>query len=101
VAAEAALMAVEFPGRHVRLQWMRDEEHRWEPYGTAMIMELEAGLDDNGKILGWKYDFWSDGHSTRPNGEPNTLLPARFLDGGHGVPGVGFKGGAVRNSNPY
>ncbi|MDT0686335.1 xanthine dehydrogenase family protein molybdopterin-binding subunit [Autumnicola psychrophila] len=101
VAAEAALLAVEFPGRHVRLQWMRDEEHRWEPYGTAMIMELEAGLNSEGKIQGWKYDFWSDGHSTRPNGEPKTLLPARFLDRDHGVPGVGFKGGAVRNSKPY
>ncbi|WP_255702619.1 molybdopterin cofactor-binding domain-containing protein [Antarcticibacterium sp. 1MA-6-2] len=45
VAAEAALLAVEFPGRHVRLQWMRDEEHRWEPYGTAMIMGVQAGVD--------------------------------------------------------
>lgn len=101
VAAEAALLAVNFPGRHVRLQWMRDEEHRWEPYGTAMTMELKAGLSNAGKILGWNYDFWSDGHSSRPNGEPKTLLPARFLDQGHGVPGVGYKGGAVRNSKPY
>ncbi|MDT0689239.1 molybdopterin cofactor-binding domain-containing protein [Salegentibacter sp. F188] len=101
VAAEAALLALEYPGRHVRLQWMRDDEHRWEPYGTAMVMELQAGLTEDGKIQGWKYDFWSDGHSSRPNGEPKTLLPARFLDRGHGVPGVGFKGGAVRNSKPY
>ncbi len=101
VAAEAALLAVEFPGRHVRLQWMRDEEHLWEPYGTAMVMELQAGLSKEGKIVGWKYDFWSDGHSSRPNGEPRTFLPARFLDRGHGVPGPGFKGGAVRNSMPY
>lgn len=100
VAAEA-LLAMEFPGRHLRLQWMRDEEHQWEPYGTAMIMELQAGVGADGKIKGWKYDFWSDGHSSRPNGEPKTLLPARFLDRGHGVPGVGFKGGAVRNSKPY
>lgn len=101
VATEAALLAVNYPGRHVRLQWMRNDEHCWEPYGTAMIMELKAGLDSNGKIQGWKYDFWSGGHSTRPNGQPETLLPARFLDKGYGVPGVGFKGGAVRNSTPY
>lgn len=101
VAAEAALLAVEFPGRHVRLQWMRDEEHKWEPYGTAMAMELQAGLNAEGRILGWKYDFWSDGHSSRPGGNPDNLLPARFLDRGHGVPGPGFKGGAVRNSLPY
>ncbi|WP_416446461.1 molybdopterin cofactor-binding domain-containing protein [Leeuwenhoekiella sp. A16] len=101
VAAEAALLAVNYPGRHIRLQWMRDDEHGWEPYGTAMIMELQAGLDASGKIIGWKYDFWSDGHSTRPGGDANSLLPARFLDQGHGVPGVGYKGGAVRNSFPY
>lgn len=101
VAAEAALLAIEYPNKHVRLQWMRDDEHLWEPYGTAMIMELQAGLSKEGKIMGWKYDFWSDGHSSRPNGNPGTLLPARFLDRGHGVPGPGFKGGAVRNSLPY
>ena len=101
MAAEAALLAVNYPGRHMRLQWMRDEEHCWEPYGTAMIMELQAGLSADGKIKGWKYDFWSDGHSTRPNGEPKTFLPSRFLDRGYGVPGIGYRGGAVRNSKPY
>ncbi|MEH6405663.1 MAG: molybdopterin cofactor-binding domain-containing protein [Leeuwenhoekiella sp.] len=101
VAAEVALIAQNYPGRHIRLQWMRDDEHGWEPYGTAMIMELKASLSSDSKIEGWKYDFWSDGHSTRPTGDANSLLPARFLDRGHGVPVSGFKGGAVRNSVPY
>jgi nicotinate dehydrogenase subunit B len=100
VAAEASLLAVNYPDKHVRLQWMRDDEHGWEPYGSAMIMKLQAGLSANGKIQGWKYDLWSDGHSTRPNGNPENLLPARFLDQGHDVPGMGFRGGAVRNSLP-
>tara|TARA_R100000935_G_scaffold58224_2_gene94458 strand:+ start:146 stop:2311 length:2166 start_codon:yes stop_codon:yes gene_type:complete len=101
VAAEAALLAVEFPGKHIRLQWMRDEEHLWEPYGTAMLIEVQAGIDSGGNITGWKYDLWSDGHSTRPGGDPSSLLPARFLERGHGTPGTGFRGGAVRNSKPY
>ncbi len=100
-ATEAALMAVEYPGKHVRLQWMRDDENGWEPYGTAMIMELKAGLDAKGKISGWQYEVWSDGHSNRPDGTPESLLPARFLDQGYGAPGIGYKGGAVRNSVPY
>lgn len=100
-ATEAALMAVEYPGKHVRLQWMRDDENGWEPYGTAMIMELKAGLDARGKINGWQYEVWSDGHSNRPDGTPESLLPARFLDQGYGAPGIGYKGGAVRNSVPY
>ena len=101
VAAEAALMAVEAPGRHVRLQWMRSEEHGWEPYGTAMLMELEATLDDSGRIANWKYDLWSDGHSTRPRGDADNLLPARFLDKGFKAPEGGFAGGAWRNADPY
>lgn len=101
VAAEAALMAVNYPGKHVRLQWMRDDEHGWEPYGTAMAMKLKAGLSTQGRIVGWKYDVWSDGHSTRPGGNPGSLLPSRFLDKGFGKPGAGFRGGAVRNSAPY
>jgi CO/xanthine dehydrogenase Mo-binding subunit len=94
-------MAVEYPGKHVRLQWMREDEHGWEPYGTAMIMELEAGLTANGRIQGWTYELWSDGHSTRPGGDAVNLLPARFLEKGFGSPGGGYKGGAVRNSLPY
>lgn len=101
VAAEAALLAVQFPGRHVRLQWMRDEENLWEPYGTAMLMEVQAGVDSGGNITGWKYDLWSDGHSTRPGGNPSSLLPARFLGRGYEAPGSGFRGGATRNSKPY
>ncbi|MDX1628973.1 MAG: molybdopterin cofactor-binding domain-containing protein, partial [Fulvivirga sp.] len=101
VAAEAALIAMEYPGKHIRLQWMREDENAWEPYGTAMVMELQAGLDGNGRIRGWKYDVWSDGHSTRPGGNADALLPARYLDKGFGKPGSGFRGGAVRNAPPY
>lgn len=101
VAAEAALLAMNYPSKHIRLQWMREDEHGWEPYGTAMVMELRAGLTPEGKIQGWKYDLWSDGHSTRPGGNPNNLLPARFINKGYGLPGMGFRGGATRNAPPY
>ncbi|MUP44346.1 xanthine dehydrogenase family protein molybdopterin-binding subunit [Gramella sp. BOM4] len=101
VAAEAALIAKELPGRHIRLQWMREEEHGWEPYGTAMIMEHEATLDESGQIATWNYELWSDGHSTRPtSGDPANLLPARYLNKDFGVPGQGWRGGAIRNAPP-
>ena len=101
VAAEVALLAKNYPGKHIRLQWMRDEEHAWEPYGTPMAFEMEAGLTPEGKIAGWKYDFWSDVHSTRPGGNPDNLLPARYLGKSYKKPAEGFKGGALRNSIPY
>lgn len=101
VAAEAALLAINYPGRHVRLQWMREEEHGWEPYGTAMRMALKAGVDQKGKIQGWDFNLWSDVHGTRPFGSAENLLPARYLGKGYQRPVTGFKGGAPRNAEPY
>src|SRR5262249_42121637 len=37
VAADAALIARSLPGRPIRVQWMREQEHQWEPYGPAMM----------------------------------------------------------------
>lgn len=51
-AADAALIARAMPGRPVRVQWMREQEHAWEPYGCAMVMEAAAALDDAGNITG-------------------------------------------------
>ena len=43
VALDAALLARAVPGRPVRLQWMRDDEFAWEPYGPAMVMQAQGG----------------------------------------------------------
>jgi CO/xanthine dehydrogenase Mo-binding subunit len=45
---------------------MRDDEFAWEPYGAAMAFELEASLDDAGRIVSWRHEFWSNGHTHRP-----------------------------------
>lgn len=101
VAAEAAIMAMAYPGRHIRLQWSREDEHCWEPYGSAMIMEASANLDGTGKITDWKYELWSDTHSTRPGGNAENLLPARYLETPFVSHSDGYTGGARRNSEPY
>ena len=67
-AADAALLARAFPGRPVRVQWMREQEHTWEPYTPAMVTETSAELDSAGRIAVWTYDVWSNTHSTRPGG---------------------------------
>lgn len=66
VALDAALLARGANGRPVRLQWMREDEFAWEPYGAAMAFELEAALDDSGRIVSWRHEFWSNGHTHRP-----------------------------------
>jgi nicotinate dehydrogenase subunit B len=76
-AADAALLARAMPGRPVRVQWMREEEHSWEPYGPAMVTRARAALE-NGRIAGWEFDVWSNTHSTRP-GKAGDLGPASLL----------------------
>ncbi len=79
VAADAALLARALPGRPVRVQWMREDEHAWEPYGPPMIVDARASLDATGAIVDWRYEVASNTHSTRP-GKAGDLLAATMLE---------------------
>jgi len=74
-AADAALLACAMPGVPIRVQWMREQEHMWEPYTPAMVTEIEAALDAKGRIVDWQYGVWSNTHSNRP-GTGGSLLAA-------------------------
>lgn len=78
-AADAALLAVAMPGRPIRLQYTREQEHRWEPYGSAMVIKTRADVDKDGNVLDWSLELWSTPHGTRPSGQPGNLLSARYL----------------------
>jgi nicotinate dehydrogenase subunit B len=54
-SAEAALLS-RAVGRPVRVQLMRDEEHVWEPKGTAQLLEVRGGLTKRNTLA---YDFSS------------------------------------------
>ncbi len=100
-ATDAAILALEYPGKHVRVQWSRHDEHSWDPYGPAMITTLEASLDKDNKINAWKTEVWTDSHSTRPNKDAGTVLTARYLDPPHQMKSRGYLGGGHRNGDPY
>tara|TARA_R110002020_G_scaffold149713_3_gene326118 strand:- start:13966 stop:16188 length:2223 start_codon:yes stop_codon:yes gene_type:complete len=100
-AADAALLAIEYPNTHIRVQWSRHDEHLWDPYGPAMITELEASLDKNNKINSWKTEVWTDSHSTRPNKDAGTVLAARYLENPYQMKSRGYLGGGHRNADPY
>lgn len=100
-AADAAILAMNYPQKHIRVEWNRQDEHSWDPFGTAMIMELEASLDEDGRIKTWKSDVWTDSHSMRPNDEAATLLDARYLENPFELKSRGYLGGGHRNADPY
>ncbi len=104
VALDAALLARAVAPRPVRVQWMRDDEFRWEPYGSAMVMEAAATLDDDGRIVDWDYGVWGFPHTARPGGRAGNLLAARQLAKPF-APGPAVrlpqpKGGLDRNAIP-
>ncbi|HXF89205.1 MAG TPA: molybdopterin cofactor-binding domain-containing protein [Xanthobacteraceae bacterium] len=100
-ALDAALLARALPGRPVRLQWMRDDEFAWEPYGPAVVMQLQAALDPEGRIYNWQYELWSNTHSTRPQSTAgNSLLGAWYMSEPQNLAPPQLAGGGVRNAIP-
>src|SRR2546422_3296969 len=80
VALDAALMARATRVRPVKLQWMRDDEFMWAPYGSAMAIKLSGGVDGQGNVVSWSHEVWSHPHSTRPGSSAGVnLLAARHL----------------------
>jgi CO/xanthine dehydrogenase Mo-binding subunit len=75
VALDAALLARAVEGSPVRVQWSREEELGWSAFGPTMAVAVEADLDADGEICGWRHEIWSNGHTSRPGrGATPTLL---------------------------
>ncbi len=86
-APEDAAVMSRAVGKPVRVQWMREDEHAWEPKGPAQLMMGRAGVDAQGRITAW--DFMERGFPwTEAQGMP--LLASRQ---------VGIKPKAQGNSN--
>jgi nicotinate dehydrogenase subunit B len=102
-AADAALIARALPGRPVRVQWTREQEHAWEPFGPAMVTKLKASLDGNGKIADWNFEVFSNTHSMRPGGA-GAMLAAQHMAQSFAVPAPKPiplpEGGGDRNAIP-
>ncbi|HEY0746716.1 MAG TPA: molybdopterin cofactor-binding domain-containing protein [Steroidobacteraceae bacterium] len=56
-AADAALLAREV-NAPVRVQWMRAEEHGWDPKGPPTLLDMRAGFDAQGKITAWESELF-------------------------------------------
>ncbi len=105
-ALDAALVARALPGKPISLKWSRWDEHAWEPYGTAMQMQMQASLSADGEICAWNHDVYSYAHSTRPalGWASSGLLAARHL--AQAFPPQepramgGYHSGAHRNADP-
>src|SRR5712664_1393114 len=106
VALDAVLLAKAAGGRPVRVQWSREDEMSHAPFGAAMAIEIEADLDAQGEIVGWRHSIWGNGHTARPGRavQPALLAATELADSFPRMistnPPQANGGGADRNSIP-
>jgi CO/xanthine dehydrogenase Mo-binding subunit len=92
VAADAALLAREV-GRPVRVQWSRRDEFIGEPKAAPMVIEVTAGLDEEGRIVAWRYEVWSPTHTSRPRTALGLLAGLEVREVPRQMPSAAFFGG--------
>jgi CO/xanthine dehydrogenase Mo-binding subunit len=80
-AADAVLLS-RAVGRPVRVQWMRHDEHGWDPKGPQQLLELRAGLDNHGRIAFWDTQMWLP--AALPGNRPFLGIDAAGLAQPHG-----------------
>ncbi len=95
-AAADAVVLSQAVGKPVRLQWSRQDEFVWEPKAPAMVMEVRAGLDEQGSVTAWDYQVWSPSHIARPRAG-GQVIAAQLL-AGQPAPAGRFSLGAERNA---
>src|SRR5476649_2519138 len=103
-AADAAIIAMQMPGKPIRVRWRREEEFVYEPKSPAMVVKVRVLLDGDGKPTDWTQEIWSATHNKRP-GAGGVMLGAVALPNPPPQPPPADVpeangGGATRNGEP-
>lgn len=78
-ALDAAIVAMQMPGRVTRVSWRRKDEFAYEPLSSAMAVTVHAVLGDGGMPTDWTTEIWSAAHGQRPGVGGAYLLAADAL----------------------
>jgi nicotinate dehydrogenase subunit B len=57
-AADAAILS-RAVGSPVRVQWMRQDEHGWDPKGPPEVIDVRAGVGPDGNLMAWETELWA------------------------------------------
>ena len=104
-AFEAAFISKSFPEIYVLLKWTREDEHCWEPYGSASLSQITGTLDLKGNIIYWSHETYADTFMTRPSkGGANNFLSLKYIKNNYEnkkhIPRTGVHMGIHRNLDP-
>lgn len=95
-AAADALLLSRAVGQPVRVQWMRHDEHGWDPKGPVQLLDVRAAVDAAHNIVAWETHMWLPGG---PSGERALTGPELAgMKQGHGQ-GAGLM--TVNADPPY
>jgi nicotinate dehydrogenase subunit B len=106
-ALDATLLARAFPGRPISLKWERRDEHSWEPYGPAMVIKLQASLNEDMEVIDWNHDTWGYTHLGRflSSESESAMVGAWYLERPFrrpkSQPIMANNVGIHRNADPY
>ena len=77
VTYDAAILS-QAAGKPVRVQYTRkDEMTGADHFGPAYIVNLKAGLDEQGRIAAWDYEAWT----LSKGGRPGANTPGSVVSG--------------------
>ena len=57
-AAADAMLLSKAVGKPVRVQWMRADEHAWDPKGPPQLLDLAGAVGTDGSIAAWRSTMW-------------------------------------------
>ena len=98
--ADAALIASRLPGFPIRVQWSRQEEFQWAPFGKAAVIRLKAGIGSDGKVRAWQGRIISDTRNERPGGGGEVICAWHLASPIPFVASIGNTLGPARNGVP-
>ena len=84
-AGADALLLSRATGRPVRVQWMRADEHGWDPKGPPQLLSMQGALTPDGRIAAWRAEMWLPKATANL---PNVPLLAAVEAGIDQVPGL-------------
>lgn len=96
----AAIAAQAVAPAPVRFSMTSEDELAWDPFGSAMLTDMEAGLDEQGRIVAWRHRSRTDVHTTRPTGAGDRLIASWLMGDGQPRPWTGPHDTGVRNMVP-
>lgn len=100
VAEDAAVMS-RAVGKPVRVQWMRHEEHAWEPKGSAQLTTVKAAVDEQGNIIAWDFMDRYFPYTAAPDSPLLASTQTGLKYTGPGFPGNGYDYGFTSGGDLY